>query len=90
MNHDILDAWRYNKMFDWSPIPWIGYNGDTKYQRRCRQIRERLCEYNIKSRVSRHTLFDEEYYLVAISEDSCNYDKNSIKKLAEYIFLRFL
>ena len=59
-------------------VPPFLFDSDFKsiYSKRCRSIEKQLKKHNIKATVSRHTLFDNELYLVDISKDG-KYVSNS-------------
>lgn len=52
-------------------IPWgfISGTGESIYNKRCGDIQGRLAEHDLIATVSRHDLFDVEYYLVEFTND---------------------
>lgn len=51
------------------PLGLISGTGESIYNKRCRDIQEQLAEYDLIATVSRHDLFDVEYYLVEFTND---------------------
>ena len=71
-------------------IPWglrqmdLIYSGESIYNKRCRDIQEQLAEYDLIATVSRHDLFDVDYYLIEFNNNDYGGGKHpSCGKIAE-------
>lgn len=64
-------------VFDWY-LPYGGGVIPSIWNRRCKAIEKELSEHCIKGVVSRHTLFDVDYYLVEVSDNRTYIDGNKI------------
>ena len=67
-------------MFDWYTPFCMTNREPTIWNRRCRAIEKELSNHSIRASVSRHTLFDTEYYLVEVSD---NKEHINDKKIAD-------